>query len=97
MAILKSKFEHYTEAEFTKFLSDICLAKSSSETQFHRWLEHFEKVTEHPKSTDLFYYPLTDADPSPVGIVRTIKQWRAENGKPGFKVEDHGRGRAWLS
>lgn len=71
MTVLKKKFEHYTEAEFTGFLTYICSAKSSSEAEFQRWLVHFEKITEHPKGTDLIYYPAPDADASPEGIVRT--------------------------
>lgn len=37
--------------------------------------------------TDFIFYPLPNADSAPQGIVNTVKQWRAENGKPGFKTE----------
>ncbi|MDK6923875.1 bacteriocin immunity protein, partial [Escherichia coli] len=48
-------------------------------------LEHFVKITEHPDGTDLIYYPSDNRDDSPEGIVKEIKEWRAANGKPGFK------------
>lgn len=87
MADLKGKFEDYTEAEFLAFVSDLCRANAVSEAEFHRWLEHFEEVTEHPEGTDLVYYPAPNSDSSAQGIVDAVKQWRAENGKPGFKTE----------
>ncbi|MGN1620181.1 bacteriocin immunity protein, partial [Yersinia enterocolitica] len=48
-------------------------------------LEHFERITEHPKGTDLIYYPPSDSECTPEKILETVKKWRAENGKPGFK------------
>lgn len=35
--------------------------------------------------SDLIYYPRDDREDSPEGIVKEIKEWRAANGKPGFK------------
>ncbi len=87
MAELKNKIEDYTELEFIRFVSDICVVNARSEAEHGRWVIHFESVAEHPDVSDLIYYPQPDADSSPEGIVNTIKQWRAENGKPGFKVE----------
>ncbi|QVE19724.1 bacteriocin immunity protein [Pseudomonas cichorii] len=79
--------EDDSELEFIRFVSDICAVNAMSEAEHGRWVIHFENVTEHPDGSDLIYYPQPDADSSPEGIVNTIKQWRAENGKPGFKVE----------
>lgn len=48
-------------------------------------LENFIKITEHPSGVDLIYYPENGEDDSPEGILRIVKEWRAKNGKPGFK------------
>jgi hypothetical protein len=85
VAELKSRYDDYTEFEFARLVSDIYLANSVSEAERHLWVEHFEEITEHPLGSDLFFYPLPGADCSPEGIVQTVKKWRAENGKPGFK------------
>lgn len=47
----------------------------------------FEKLSEHPDGSDLIYYPQDDQDDSPEGIVKEVKEWRAKNGKSGFKSE----------
>ncbi len=41
-------------------------------------MTHFEKATEHPSGSDLIYYPEDGADDSPVGILKTVKEWRAK-------------------
>ncbi|GFM86640.1 colicin transporter [Pseudomonas cichorii] len=87
MAELKNKIEDYTEHEFIRFVTDICVVNAASEAAHRKWVRHFRAIIEHPDGSDLIYYPQPDADSSPEGIVNTIKQWRAENGKPGFKVE----------
>ncbi|EIX9501144.1 bacteriocin immunity protein [Klebsiella pneumoniae] len=45
----------------------------------------FSQLTEHPDGWDLIYHPQAGADNSPAGVVKTVKEWRAANGKPGFK------------
>ncbi|RRV05523.1 bacteriocin immunity protein [Pseudomonas sp. v388] len=87
MAELKKRFEDYTELEFTSFLKDIFLVNSRSEAEHNSWVRHFREVTEYPRGTDILFYPLPGADCSPEGVIKTVKQWRAENGKPGFKTE----------
>jgi Colicin immunity protein / pyocin immunity protein. len=47
----------------------------------------FERITEHPSGSDLIYYPEPGVENFPEGIVKTVKEWRAANGKPGFKPE----------
>ncbi|EIY2811650.1 bacteriocin immunity protein [Escherichia coli] len=83
---LKNSISDYTEAEFIDFLKEI-EKENSAETDdvLDILLEHFEKVTEHPDGTDLIYYPRDNREDSPEGIVKEIKEWRAANGKPGFK------------
>ncbi len=48
-------------------------------------LEHFIKITEHPEGSDLIYYPEGNNDGSATAIIKEVKEWRAKNGKPGFK------------
>ncbi len=48
-------------------------------------MREFERLTEHPDGSDLIYYPRDDREDSPEGIVKEIKEWRAANGKSGFK------------
>ncbi|RMS18304.1 Colicin/pyocin immunity protein [Pseudomonas savastanoi] len=43
-------------------------------------------MTEHPAQTDVIFYPEEGQEDTPEGILKTIKEWRAKNGKPGFKT-----------
>ena len=82
----KKLLSDFTEAEFLEFVKSICTDTYDSEQAHIDAVLLFEEVTEHPEGSDLIYYPKPGADNSPVGIVKTIKTWRAANGKPGFKV-----------
>ncbi|MEX6214263.1 bacteriocin immunity protein [Providencia hangzhouensis] len=82
---LKNNITDYTESEFLKLLTIICNADTASEEEQIKFVTHFEKVTEHPSGSDSIYYPEDGADDSPVGILKTVKEWRAKNGKPSFK------------
>lgn len=82
---LKNNITDYTESEFLKLLTIICNADTASEEEQIKFVTHFEKVTEHPSGSDLIYYPEDGADDSAVGILKTVKEWRAKNGKPSFK------------
>lgn len=83
---LKDKYEDYTESEFLDLIRNICDANTESEALHNIWVRNFTKVIEHPDGSDLIYYPDAGADESPEGILKTVKKWRAENGKPGFKA-----------
>ncbi|MEH5911471.1 bacteriocin immunity protein, partial [Escherichia coli] len=48
-------------------------------------VDEFRRLAEHPDGSDLIYYPRDDREDSPEGIVKEVKEWRAKNGKPGFK------------
>ncbi|WP_434525993.1 bacteriocin immunity protein [Photorhabdus asymbiotica] len=83
---LKNKIEFYTEAEFIEFMKEIFkenLAKTDE--RLNVLLSHFEKVTEYPAGTDIIYYANSDSECTPEAITKKIKEWRAKNGKPGFK------------
>lgn len=83
---LKNSFSEYTEAEFLEFMKTV-FEENVAETdeRLDMLLEHFEKITEHPEGTDLIYYAASDLDSTPEAITRKVSEWRAANGKPGFK------------
>nr|3GJN_A Chain A, Colicin-E9 immunity protein [Escherichia coli]3GJN_D Chain D, Colicin-E9 immunity protein [Escherichia coli] len=82
---LKHSISDYTEAEFLQLVTTICDAEATSEEELDKLITHFEEMTEHPSGSDLIYWPKEGDDDSPSGIVNTVKQWRAANGKSGFK------------
>lgn len=82
---LKSKFEEYTEAEFLALLKKIWAINASSEVEHDALIEHVAKITEHPEGNGLIFYPKVGVEDSPEGLIKEVKEWRAANGKPGFK------------
>ncbi len=81
---LKTSISDYTEAEFKKIIEAIINCEGDEKTQDDN-LEHFIRVTEYPGGSDLIYYPEGDNDGSTEAVIKEIKEWRAANGKPGFK------------
>ena len=79
------KLEDYTEAEFLLFLKKICDAGFLTEKEQVSAVLEFESLTEHPDGSDLIYYTSSDQEATPEAILGKIKEWRAANGKPGFK------------
>ncbi|ECN5337130.1 bacteriocin immunity protein [Salmonella enterica subsp. enterica serovar Give] len=82
---LKNSISDYTEAEFLKLLEVICNVETASEEEHKSWVRHFVQLSEHPRGNGLIYQPNDGEDDSPAGILKTVKEWRAANGKPGFK------------
>ncbi|WP_391529013.1 bacteriocin immunity protein [Photorhabdus akhurstii] len=83
---LKNKIELYTEAEFIEFMEEIFKENiARTDERLDVLLSHFEKVTEYPEGTDIIYYATSDSECSPESITKKIKEWRAKNGKPGFR------------
>ncbi|EAA5545881.1 bacteriocin immunity protein [Salmonella enterica] len=83
---LKNSISDYTEAEFIEFMKEIDKENvAETDDKLDLLLNHFEQVTEHPDGTDLIYYAASDAESTPEAITKKIKEWRAANGKPGFK------------
>ncbi|MFJ2456687.1 bacteriocin immunity protein [Pseudomonas protegens] len=88
---LKNKYEEYTEAEFLEFLGEFFNSKTTLDGEaFGKYIrklaKHFEDITEHPEKKGLIYYPSEGVENSPEGILKAVKEWRAANGKPGFKT-----------
>ncbi|ELZ5939811.1 bacteriocin immunity protein [Providencia stuartii] len=83
---LKNSISDYTESEFIDFMHEIDKENiAETDDKLDVLLNHFEKITEHPAGTDLLYYAQSDADSTPEAITKIVKEWRAKNGKPGFK------------
>lgn len=80
------KISGYTETEFIRFVEKIrATNKSGSDSELGELLAHFRMLTGHPDGTDLIFYPEQGADNSAEGVTKTVKEWRAANGLPGFK------------
>ncbi|MCO8165300.1 bacteriocin immunity protein [Pseudomonas sp. 21LCFQ010] len=89
----KTKFEDYTEAEFLNFLELLCsnptdISDEEFELRTNRMVSHFKEVTEHPAGSDVIFYPEEGQEDSPEGMLKTVKEWREKNGKPGFRKPD---------
>lgn len=73
-----------SEAEFLGFVQKIYQSEYATEKDQVAAVMEFERLSEHPAGSDLLYYP----DPGksgPEAVVAEIKNWRAANGKSGFK------------
>lgn len=81
----KKTISDYTEAEFLSFVRKICDVDFSSESEHSKAVREFDRLSEHPYKNGLIYYPKEGQDDSPEGIVKEVKEWRAANGKSGFK------------
>ncbi|MBJ2244196.1 MULTISPECIES: bacteriocin immunity protein [Pseudomonas] len=84
---MKTLISEYTETEFLNFVVSLCDSSIRTEEEDIEMVFEFERLTEHPDGADLIYYPRDDREDSPEGIVKEVKEWRAANGKPGFKEE----------
>ena len=83
----KSSFSEYTEAEFLEFMKGVFRENiASTDKRLDVLLKHFEDVTEHPEGAGLIYYASSDAECTPEAITKKVSEWRAANGKPGFKA-----------
>ena len=76
----------YSEDEFLDFVMFLCDSSKRTEEEDIKMVLEFERLTEHPNGSDLIFYPKDDRADTPEGIVKKVKEWRAANGKPGFKT-----------
>lgn len=85
--ILKNKFEDYTKQEFLAFLQVIDTAiEDEPDNVLVPLIEHFEKITEHPSGSDLFFRPQGSDRGEPEQVLEIVETWRLANGKEGFKA-----------
>lgn len=92
MMNFKDKLEDYTESEFLIFLNEMTENPQNFKGKDYgdhvdKYVDHFVKITEHPDKTDVIFYPKEGQEDSSEGILKEVKEWRAANGKPGFKSE----------
>jgi hypothetical protein len=83
----KNKFEEYTESEYISLINRLVEGDYSSEREHDDIVENIVRTSEHPNGTGVLYYPEEGVEDSPEGVLKSIKTWRAANGKPGFKPE----------
>jgi hypothetical protein len=86
--VFKNKFEDYTEAEYISLINRLVEGDYSSEKEHDEIVDNIVSTSEHPNGTDILYYPEDGVEDSPDGVLKAIKRWRAENGKPLFKVKE---------
>ncbi|MBK5511305.1 bacteriocin immunity protein [Pseudomonas sp. TH15] len=85
--VLKAKFEEYTESEFISLINRLIEGDYSSEREHDAIVDNIVSISEHPSGSGILYYPAEGVEDSPAGVLKAIKDWRAANGKPGFKPE----------
>lgn len=73
-----------SELEFLVFVKKIYEADFYPEEAHTHAVLEFERISEHPSGSDLLYYPEAGKS-GPEAVVKEVKEWRAANGKPGFK------------
>ncbi|EAB6844175.1 bacteriocin immunity protein [Salmonella enterica] len=89
----KENVADYTEKEFIELLEEIVNATSKDKSLKGKKLEkyldtlvdHFIKITGHPKKADLIFYPNPPEDGEPEKIIKIVKEWRRSQGLPLFK------------
>jgi hypothetical protein len=81
---MNKSISEITESDFLYFVTKICNAEFPTEKEHDRAILEFQEMVEHPGGSDLIYYSEEGKD-SPEAIVQEVKDWRAANGKPGFK------------
>ncbi|ECI2501373.1 bacteriocin immunity protein [Salmonella enterica subsp. enterica serovar Enteritidis] len=89
----KENVADYTEKEFIELLEEIvnatCKDKSLKGKKLEKYLDtlvdHFIKITGHPKKGDLIFYPNPPEDGEPEKIIKIVKEWRRSQGLPLFK------------
>jgi len=74
-----------SEVEFLRFVTKIYNDEYDTEEEHIDAILEFKRLSEHPFGSDLLFYP-EDGKRGPEAVVQEIKEWRASNGKPGFKV-----------
>lgn len=74
-----------TESEFLAFVVRVYNDEYVTEEEHVDAILEFNKMIEHPAGSDLIYYP-EEGRSGPEAVVKEVKQWRAANGKPGFKL-----------
>lgn len=84
--MMKPSISDFTEREFLDFVVKIYNVDYRTDRDHLNAIFEFKRITEHPKGSDLLYYP-EPGKQGPQAIVTEVKAWRAAHNKPGFKPE----------
>ena len=86
---MKRTISDFTELEFLEFIKAIGSADPvlyPTERSHTNAVIEFERLSEHPLGSDLLCRPSANGiEDSPEAMLKAVKQWRAEQGLPGFK------------
>jgi hypothetical protein len=85
---LKARFEDYTEREYIELINSLFEGDYSSEYEHDRIFETIISTSEHPNASDVLCHPEEGVEDSPIGVIGIFNEWRAANGKAGFKIEE---------
>lgn len=84
---LKASLKDYTQSEF-QALVNIIWAVDLPKQDHDRLIEHFDRISEHPKGADLLFYPDDMVNThSAESVVYHIRNWHHEKGRAAFKQE----------
>ncbi|MBP4002357.1 bacteriocin immunity protein [Pseudomonas koreensis] len=83
---LKPTLGDYTEPEFLALVERIW-AVDMPKADHDRLINHFDRISGHPKGADLlFYHPEDDPNPNSSGsVVYYVKDWHRKQGRVAFK------------
>ncbi|KAE8547349.1 MULTISPECIES: bacteriocin immunity protein [Marinobacter] len=84
MKLQKKRLSDYTEEEFIAALNWFW-NEDITEDEESQFVDQFNELVEHPAKSDLIFYPETDREDSPQGIVNEIKRWYHEKGRVCFR------------
>lgn len=84
---LKATLKDYTQSEF-QALVDRIWAVDLPKQDHDRLIEHFDRISGHPKGADLLFYPDDKVNSnSAESVVHYVRSWHHENGMAAFKQE----------
>ncbi len=84
--MVNKKISEYTEGEFLALINSLLDRSLKSEEERDAVVHAIVDAAEHPDGTDIIFYPPEGTEDTPEGVLKRIKEWRAANGKPGFKT-----------
>lgn len=82
---MKNTLSDFSEREFLELLRKVFDADFPTPDEYDDAVHEVVRLAEHPKGTDIIFYPESGVDDSPEGALEFIKAWRTANGLPGFK------------
>ena len=91
LALAKGEFLEMLEEIVNATSKDKSLKGKKLEKYLDTLVDHFIKITEHPKKGDLIFYPNSQEDGEPENILKIVKEWRRSQGLPLFKDSKQSR------